>query len=147
MSTLTRWNPARDMAALRDEMDRVFADSVLGPPPLWNLSGEEVHLDVYEEGNNLVVKASVPAVKPEELNVQIENDILTISGETKRDEEHKEQDYYLRERRYGRFSRSLELPRAVNAEQADAVFANGVLTLTLPKADEARGKQIKIKTK
>lgn len=147
MSTLTRWNPARDMAALRDEMDRVFADSVLGPPPLWDLSGEEVHLDVYEEGNNLVVKASVPAVKPEELNVQIENDILTISGETKRDEEHKEQDYYLRERRYGRFSRSLELPRAVNAEQADAVFANGVLTLTLPKADEARGKLIKIKTK
>lgn len=147
MSTLTRWNPARDMAALRNEMDCVFADSVLGPPPLWNLSGEEVHLDVYEEGNNLVVKASVPAVKPEELNVQIENDILTISGETKRDEEHKEQDYYLRERRYGRFSRSLELPRAVNAEQADAVFANGVLTLTLPKADEARGKLIKIKTK
>ncbi|HEX9076693.1 MAG TPA: Hsp20/alpha crystallin family protein [Anaerolineae bacterium] len=147
MSTLTRWNPARDMAALRNEMDCVFADSVLGPPPLWNLSGEEVHLDVYEEGNNLVVNASVPAVKPEELNVQIENDILTISGETKRDEEHKEQDYYLRERRYGRFSRSLELPRAVNAEQADAVFANGVLTLTLPKADEARGKQIKIKTK
>ncbi len=146
MSTLTRRNPARDMVALRDEMDRVFADSIYGPPPLWNLSGEEVRLDLYEDGNNLVVKASVPAVKPEELNVQVENDILTISGETKKDEEHKEQDYYLRERRYGRFSRSLDLPRAVNAEQADAVFANGTLTIVLPKADKARGKQIKIKT-
>lgn len=147
MSTL-RWNPSRDMASLRNEMNRLSADNVNGPRPLWDLGGgQEVYLDVYEEGNNLVVKASVPAVQPEDLDVQVQNDVLTISGETKRDEERKDQDYFLRERRYGRFSRSLELPRAVDAEKADAVFANGVLTLTLPQAEETRGKQIQIKTK
>ncbi len=147
MSTLNRGNPSRQMAALRNEIDRLFADSALGPRAPWDWEGEEVHLDVYEDGTNLVVKASVPAVKPEDLHVQVVNDLLTISGEMQKDEERQDHDYYLRERRYGRFSRSLELPRAVNAEQADAEFANGVLTLTLPKADEPRGKQIQIKTK
>ncbi len=146
MSILNRGNPSRQMAALHHEIDRLFADSALAPRAPWDWEGEGVHLDVYEEGANLVVKASVPAVKPEDLNVKVVNDLLTISGEMQKDEERQDHDYYLRERRYGRFSRSLELPRAVNAEQADAEFANGVLTLMLPKAEEPRGKQIQIKT-
>jgi HSP20 family protein len=148
MSTVTRWDSSREMVSLRDAMDRLFADSVIGSSPLTDFyGGEEVRLDVYEDGNNLVVKASVPAVKPEELRVRVQNDVLTISGEAKKDEVRNERDYHLRERRYGRFSRSLELPRTVNAEKANAVFANGVLTLTLPKAEESRGRHIPITKK
>jgi HSP20 family protein len=147
MPTLPRPNPSRDITSLRNEMDRLSADNVIGPRAPWDWEGEEVHLDVYEEGTNLMVKASVPAVTPEDMKVDLQNDVLTISGEVNKDEEHSDHDYYVRERRYGSFSRSLELPRAVNADKADAVFENGVLTITLPKADKARGNQIPIRAK
>ena len=147
MPTLPRPNPSRDITSLRNEMDRLSADNVIGPRAPWDWEGEQVHLDVYEEGVNLVVKASVLAVKPEDMKVDLQNDVLTISGEVNKDEERSDHDYYVRERRYGSFSRSLELPRAVNADKADAVFENGVLTITLPKADKARGNQIPIRAK
>lgn len=149
MSTLNRRNPSRDLVSLHDAMDRLFEDTVIHSRAFWDYAegGASIPLDLYEEGNNLVVKASVPGVKPEELNIQVEYDVLTILGEMKKDEEHKDQDYYLREHHYGRFSRSLELPRSVDANKAEAVFANGVLTITLPKADESRGKRIQVKTK
>ncbi len=146
MSILNRM-PTPDFNPLRDELHRVSADSHVGPRAPWDWEGEGVRLDLYEEGANLVVKASVPAVKPEDMKVELQNDVLTISGETKKDEERSDHDYYVRERRYGSFARSLELPRAVNADKADAVFENGVLTITLPKADKARGSQIQIRTK
>ncbi len=144
MSILSRM-PTPDFGSLRDELDRVSADSHVGPRAPWDWEGEEVHLDVYEEGANLVVKASVPAVKPEDMKVDLQNDVLTISGEVNKDEERSDHDYYVRERRYGSFARSLELAPSVNADKADAVFANGVLTITLPKADKARGNQIQIR--
>lgn len=149
MPTLPRPNPSRDLISLRDSMDRMVEKNNVRSKAFWDytVDGDGVPLDLYEDKDNLVVKATVPGVKPEDMQVNVENDVLTISGETKKDEERSDHDYYVRERRYGSFSRSLELPRAVNADQADAVFADGVLTLTLPKADEARGKQIQIKTK
>ena len=147
MPTLPRPNPSRDISSLRNEMDRLSADNVIGPRAPWDWEGEEVHLDVYEEGANLVVKASVPAVKPEDMKVDLQNDVLTISGEVNKDEERSDHDYYVRERRHGSFARSLELPRAVNADKAEAVFENGVLTITLPKADKASGNQIPIRAK
>ncbi len=147
MSVLNH-RPSPDLDSLRDEWDRVSAESCVGPRDIRDLgAGDQVRLDVYEDGNNLVVRSTVPPVKPEDLNVLVQNDVLTISGTTEKDAASQDRDYYLHERRYGRFSRSLELPRAVNAENAGAVFANGILTLTLPKTEKARDSQIRIRTK
>jgi HSP20 family protein len=132
-------------------MDRLFEESFFLPRSWkapWTAEMGAIPLDVYEEGDNLMVKASVPGVKPNELNVQIEGDVLTISGETKQEKERKEKAYHLREHRYGRFTRSVTLPCPVMVDKAEAVFEDGMLTLTVPKAaEEARGKKIPIKTK
>jgi HSP20 family protein len=94
-----------------------------------------------------VVKAAVPGVKPEEVDVSIIGDILTIKGEHKEEKEVKEDNYFRKERRYGTFSRSVQIPVPVKTDKAEAVFDNGVLTLTLPKAEAVKPKQIKVKPK
>jgi HSP20 family protein len=94
-----------------------------------------------------VVKMWLPGVKPEDIQVSVTNGVLTIRGEVKEEKEEKEKTYHLRERRYGSFSRSVSLPNDVSADKADADFENGVLTLTLPKAEEAKAKTITVKAK
>jgi HSP20 family protein len=140
-----RWDPFREMAALRDAMDRF-----LGLPWAreWPLAAGSIPLDMYEEGDNLIVKASVPGVRPDDLNVQVRDDLLTISGEVKQETERKESDYHLRERRYGRFERTVALPSAVQVDKAEAEFENGLLTLRLPKAPGGtKLRRIKVKVK
>lgn len=146
MADLIRWEPFRDMMTLRQAMDRLFEDSFVRPAGFGNVSVPEVALDVKETEADVVVKAELPGVKPEDVDVSVSEGVLTIKGENKEEKEEKETNYYRRERRYGSFSRSISLPAAVNADRADAVFENGVLSLTLPKAEEARPKQIKVKT-
>lgn len=142
--------PAREMAALRDAMDRVFEANLLRVP--WAREGPLtaglIPLDLYEEGDSLIVKASVPGVRPEDLNVRVCDGAFTLSGEMKQETERNESDYHLRERRYGRFERTLALPSAVQADQAEAELENGLLTLRLPKAPGgAKLRQIKVKVK
>jgi HSP20 family protein len=145
---LMRREATRDLTTLRDAMDRLFDESMALTSGSMDprTSAAPIPLDVYEEGDNLIVKASVPGLKPEELKVSVHDDTLTVSGETKAQEERKDKDFYVRENRYGRFERSVTLPCPVDADQAEAVFENGVLNLTLPKAGEARRKQIPVKT-
>ncbi|MBI3943039.1 MAG: Hsp20/alpha crystallin family protein [Chloroflexi bacterium] len=145
--SLTRWEPFREMISLRDAIDRLFEESFIRPLG-WMATGDGrfVPLDIYEEGNNLIVKASLPGMKPEDLNVQVENQVLTISGEIQEEKERKEQQYHLREHRYGRFERTVRLPSPVVVDKAEAVFEDGVLTLRLPKTEEAQAKKIPIKT-
>jgi HSP20 family protein len=102
-------------------------------------------LDIYEEVNNLIVKAALPGLKPDEVTFQVEDDILTISGVSKQEYAGQERNYQLREQFYGRLERSVALSESVAAEKAEAVFADGVLTLTLPKAETVRAKQNPIK--
>ncbi|MER3459555.1 MAG: hypothetical protein C4309_13845 [Chloroflexota bacterium] len=144
--SLIRWDPFREMISLREAIDRLFEESFVRPRA-W-LEAERVMsvpLDIYEEGDDLIVKATVPGVRPEDLNVQIQNNILTISGETKEERERKEANYHLREHRYGRFERSVTLPYAVQVDKAEATFEHGVLRLRLPKAEEVRGRRIEVK--
>lgn len=144
--SLIRWDPFREMISLREAIDRLFEESFVRPRA-W-LEAERVMsvpLDIYEEGDDLIVKATVPGVKPEDLNVQIQNNVLTISGETREERERKETNYHLREHRYGRFERSVTLPYAVQVDKAEATFDNGVLRLRLPKAEEVRGRRIQVK--
>ncbi len=149
MSSLMRWDPFRDMVTLREAMDRLFEESFVRPrgERLAPLGAEALAVDIYETDNDIVVKASLPGVKPEEIDVSVTGNTLSIKGETKAEEEVKTENYIRRERRCGAFSRSLTLPTDVTVDKATAEFEHGVLTLTLPKVEEVKPRSIKIKAK
>jgi HSP20 family protein len=145
---IVRWEPFSEMTSLRDAMDRLFGDSFVRTPRLWSRVGEwELPIDMHQTANDVIVKASLPGFKPEEVGVSISGDTLTIKGEHKEEEEIKEENYYYKERRYGNFSRSVLIPVQVKSAKAEAAFEDGILTLTLPKAEEIKPKQIKVKAK
>ena len=141
---LTRFDPFQEMLTLRRAVDRLF-DSTVGTDGQQQLNAWGLALDVIENEDAFVVKASVPGINPDDIEITYNNDTLTIKGEIKAEETVDEAAYHLRERRYGTFSRSLILPYKVNAEAIDAAYNAGVLTLTLPKAEEVKPKRIAIK--
>jgi HSP20 family protein len=144
--TLQRWGPLSEMVTLSNAMDRLFEDSVVLPSVFLKANeGGILPLDVLQGKNEVVVKASLPGFKPEEVEISLVGDTLTIKGDHKEEEETKEGEYWLKERRYGTFSRILTLPVEVKGEKAEAAFDNGVLTLTLPKIEEVKPRQIKVK--
>ena len=146
--SIIRWEPFREMVSLRQAMDRLFEDSIVRPSRFWpELTSGELPIDMYETKDKVVVKASLPGIKPEEVDISITGDTLTIKGEHKEEEETKEENYWHKERRYGAFSRSVTIPMQIKSEQAEAFFENGTLTLTLPKAEEVKPKSIKVKVK
>jgi HSP20 family protein len=149
MANLVRWEPFRDLVSLREAMDRLFEESFVRPRTGWLAPAgvDTLAVDMYETDDAVIVKTAVPGIKPEELDVSVTGDTLTIKGETSAEEEIKEENYIRRERRYGAFSRSLALPVSVVADKAGADFQNGVLTLTLPKAEEVKPKTVKVKAK
>ena len=139
---LTRWDPFRDMLSMRRAMDRLF-DRALEPSwsetPAWDLA-----LDVVENKDEFLVKASLPGINPDDLEITFTDNVLTIKGETKEDKEVKEEQYHLRERRQGMFSRSISLPNRVKSDAIEASYDAGVLTLKLPKIEEVKPKRIAI---
>lgn len=146
MSHIVRWDPFRKMMSLRQMMDRVFDETFsrqLGHGEDWGVPS----VDMYQTYKELVVKAVLPGMKAEDIQISITGDVLTLRGETQQEQEVKEATYHLRERRFGSFSRSLPLPTAVVTDQAHAEFENGILTLILPKSEEARPKTISVKVK
>jgi HSP20 family protein len=146
--SIVRWEPLSELMSLREAMDRLFEESFVRPRAgLIPFGGTGLTLDVYETDEALVVTTDTPGVKPEDLDISITGDVLTIKGETKMEEEVKRENYHRQERRYGAFSRSVTLPVPVDADQTEAKFKDGVLTLTIPKAEEAKPKVIKIKSK
>jgi HSP20 family protein len=133
---------------LREAMDRLFEDSFVGRRPKeWLPAEGTLALDMFQTEEAAVIKSSVPGVKPEEIDITISGNTLTISGETREEEEVKEEDYIRRERRYGSFTRSVVLPEGLEPDKAEASFEDGVLTLSIPKAPEAKPKVIKVKGK
>jgi HSP20 family protein len=145
MSNLTRWDPFREMLAWRSAMDRMF-DKALTDPDAWTETDSwNLALDVAETENEFLVKASLPGIKPDDLEITYNANVLTIRGETKEEKDVDEKRYHLRERRYGSFSRSISLPASVKQEAIEASYDAGVLTLHLPKAAEAKPKRIQIK--
>jgi HSP20 family protein len=144
--SITRWEPFKEFMTLRQTMDRIFEDSIIRPARLWGEGSGRVSLplDVYETKDAIVVRASLPGVKPEDVDITMEGNKLSIRGESKAPGE--EGSYLLQEQRYGPFARSIELGAAVQPEKAEATFHNGVLTLVIPKAEEAKPRVIKVKT-
>jgi len=147
MSNIIRWEPAREMMTLREAMDRLFDDAFTRPLSLNNGNWSIPAVDMYQTDNEVVVKAALPGIKADEVQINVTGEVLTLKGETKHEEEKKEKAYHLREQRWGSFERSIVLPTEVVADKAKADFENGVLTITLPKAEEVKPKSISIKTK
>jgi HSP20 family protein len=146
MASLVRWNPMREMVSLRDEMNRLF-ERAFDDVPLaqWPTSANwGLAVDVAENDDAFIVKASVPGINPDDLDIAISDNVLTIKGEYKSDETVNEEKYHIRERRYGSFGRSISLPMAVNADSVEANYESGVLTLTVPKAEEVKPRRITV---
>ncbi len=150
MTNLTRWEPGREMMTLREAMDRLFDDAFTHPFSMIRNGGSNwssLAIDMYQTNNDIVVKATLPGVKADEVQINVTNDILTIKGETKHEEEKKDQSWHIREQRWGAFERSLMLPTSVIADKAKAEFDNGILTITLPKSEQVKPKTITVKAK
>lgn len=147
-TTLKPYSPFAELGELRDRLDRVFGDLFQDLTDkdrrTWRLS-----VDVIEEDDRYKVLADLPGFKPDDVKIEVEDDVLSISGEHQESEEQKEQDYVRRERRYGSFSRSLALPPGVSADDIEATFENGVLEVSIPKpkAEEKPAKKVEIKAK
>jgi len=143
MTNMIRRDPFTD---LRSTMDRLFDEGFSRPWRFINSEPYEVSMpiEVSETDSELVVKASLPGVKPEEVDITVSNDVLTIKAEHKETTEEGKREFYRREIRYGAYNRSFTLPVKVDADQAEASFDNGVLQLRLPKAASIRPKQIKV---
>lgn len=150
MSNMAPWEPYREMMSLRDAMNRLFEESVLRPGFLaaTETSSAGAPVDIYETEDSVVLKATVPGVRPEDIDVTISGDVLTIKGEFKPEEPTEKQRNFIRqERRFGSFCRQLTLPTAIDSNRVSATFENGILTLEMPKREEVKPKSVKITTK
>ena len=145
MRTMNRLElPFRGATTLQEQINRVFGDVVGRTGEESNLTPWAPSVDIYETENELVVKADLPDVNPQNLDIRVENNILTIRGERKFETKVNEENYLRIERAYGSFSRSFSLANSVKSEAIKADYQNGVLTLSLPKREEAKPKQIKV---
>ena len=149
-NNIVRWEPFGEMLSLRDAVNRLFEDSFIRPGQ-WPMSMDDgqtdLAVDLIETKDDVIVKASVPGIKPEDLDISVTGDLLTLKGEVKTEEKIEKGSYLRQERRYGAFERTLSLPTSVVADQAKAEFEHGVLTLTLPKAEDVKPRSIKVKAK
>ena len=148
MTTLVRWNPMRDVVAFNRAIDRFFEAPATRRGRSWAAeTSKALAVDVYENEEAVVVEATLPGIAPEQVDLQVEDRVLTIKGEVKHENEDGEENgnkYYVRERFYGAFERKVRLPNYVDTEAAQANFENGLLTVSLPKAETAKRRQIPV---
>src|SRR6266516_2853318 len=144
MRTITRWEPFRGVNTLQDQFNRLFNDVFDRKAGESSLTAWAPAVDIYETEHELVVKADLPEVDPKDLDIRVENNILTIRGERKFEKKVNEDNYLRVERAYGSFARSFTLANTVNSDAIKADYQDGVLTLTIPKREEAKPKQIKV---
>jgi HSP20 family protein len=143
MTVITRWDPFREFSTLQDRMNRLFRESQ-GPEESLATSSFAPPVDVYEDEHNVTLKIEVPGIDEQDIDVRIENNVLTVHGERKFEKEEKEQNYRRVERQYGSFTRTFTLPTTVDAEKVSANYDKGILKIALPKKAEAKPKQIKV---
>ena len=145
--TLARWDPFRDLVALQDRMNRLFDESVrnvrTGDEALSSATWSPA-VDIYETDSEVVLKAELPEVNQKDIDIQVENNTLTLRGERKLDKETKQENFHRIERAYGIFSRSFTLPSTVDQERIKADYRDGILRISLPKREESKPKQIKV---
>lgn len=146
MSTLMRWDPFREMTTLRDEMNRLFTRTI-GDQPVAKAAAEATWsppVDVFDTPDAIVLKAELPGLKVEDVDVELDENVLTISGERRFEEKVDDGRAYRLERAYGRFARTMTLPQNVKADEIAATITDGVLEVRVPKADEIRPRKIAV---
>ena len=144
---IVRFDPFRDLASMQDRINRIFGEAYLrnDDEDVSNRGDWRPVVDIYENGKHeIVLRAELPGLKREDIDIRVENNTLTLKGERKRDTEVKQESYHRVERSYGTFSRSFSLPATVNTEGVTAAFTDGVLTITLPMREEAKPRQIQV---
>src|SRR5918998_3211580 len=141
---LRRWNPLRELRQMQENVDRMWRNFGQEGGEAGNVENWAIPLDVVQEGDNIVVKASVPGVNPEDIDVSIENDVLTVKGQTKEEREQQEGNYLMRERRSGSFYRALRLPDTVDSDKAQPHYENGILSISFPRMESKRAKRLQI---
>jgi HSP20 family protein len=147
MNKIMRFEPMREMVTLREAMDRLFDDAFMRPSTLTGGNWQAPAVDMYQTDDEIIVKAALPGIKADEVQISVTGEVLTLKGEVKQEEETKEKAYHIREQRWGAFERTIMLPTDVVADQAQADFEDGILTIRLPKAEEVRPKTITVKAK
>ncbi len=147
MPALVRWDPFRELAALHERLNRLFED--FGREEDVTLSGDWIPpVDIYQnDAHEIVLKAELPGLKREDIDVRVENNTLTLRGERRQEREIKKDRYHRMERTYGSFTRSFTLPSTVDPEKVRAEYKDGVLTVTLPLREESKPKQIKVEVR
>jgi HSP20 family protein len=149
---VTPWRPFSELSNIEREAERMFGDffrrpflGMTWPDRFREVGIREPAIEVYEEKDDMVIKAEVPGMKKEDLEINLSGNMLTIKGEKKQEEEVKKKGYYYSERSYGSFLRTIDLPKEVQTEKARANFKDGVLEVRLPKTEEAKRKEVKVK--
>lgn len=146
---IVRWEPFRDLLSLQERMNRMFNEQYRGAGHAsddeWALGGSWAPaVDIYEQGNDIVLKAELPGVDPKDVDIRLENNVLTLRGQRKFENEVKRESYHRVERSYGSFSRSFTLPSVVDQGSIKAEVKDGILKVVLPKREEAKPKQIEV---
>jgi len=150
MSTIIRWDPFEEAGTLRRVVDRLFDDVLLGaraPRTAQNslpVAAWEPAVEMYETGDEVIVRAEMPNVDPSKVDVTVTGDAITIKGSVRQEEEKKDRSYYRRELRYGSYVRTLPLPAEVNGGDAKATYRDGVLELKIPKSERAKPTSVKV---
>jgi len=144
MTVLTRWDPFRELTSLQNRLSRLFEEQYGGREESLTAGAFVPAVDIYEDEHSIQLKLEVPGIDEKDLDVRVENHLLTVSGERKFEREEKEENFRRVERRYGSFSRSFTLPNTVNPEDVTANYENGMLKIKLGKRAEAKPKQIKV---
>lgn len=144
MSNLSRWDPFNDMLTLREAMSQLFEDSYVSPTVARNGQGFTPALDLSETEDSYTVEMAVPGLKAEDVNVTVENNILTIKGALNRENQDTKRNYHRVERRYGSFVRTIALPSTVKSDAIQASLTNGVLQLDIPKAEAVKPRRIDV---
>lgn len=146
---IQKWEPFRELSGFQDEMNQLFED-FFGRVPNRRMFAEGFWaplMDIEETKDEILVKAELPGMKKEDVKIQINNDVLAITGERKREEETREKTFHRIERAYGKFQRMIRLPAEVDPTKVKATYENGVLTVRLPKSEQAKPKDIAIEVK
>jgi len=146
MTVIARWDPFREFSTLQDRMNRLFRESYgpEGRDESLTTSQFAPPVDVYEDEHNVVLKVEVPGIDEKDIDVRVENNVLTVHGERKVEKEEKEENFRRIERQYGSFTRTFTLPSTVDAERIQADYDKGILKIVLPKKAEAKPKSIKV---
>ena len=144
MATLTRWDPFQDVLSLREAMNQLMEESFVRPTAAQGGKNFVPALDLSETAEGYLVEAALPGLKPEDVEITVENNVLTIKGETRQEVDDKQRNFHRVERRFGSFQRTIGLPTTVKADQIQASLTNGVLRLEIPKAEEVKPRKISV---